>query len=262
MKGNTQLWDYLAARLSPNGLAFLSRIYSDGLSKYKQRLVSLGFSDRRSVLDAGCGMGQWTMALAGMNKSVHGLDVSSDRIEVARVITASVGLQNIKYSVGQLEKLQFADSYFDGIFCYSVLYLTDFERALREFSRVLKAGGILYICSNALGRFLYEVIKCPNPTEDFNPRRYGLLTLRNTLLRKRTGLSSATGGVATSRRRTCRVLENLGFEILGAGPEGSVGEPGRSFHRAKYLGLENVFEVLACREKIDLSGDHSSCASI
>ena len=248
MRKNPQLWDSLEARLSPNALAFLSRIYSDGLSKYEQRLTSLGFSDRQLVLDAGCGMGQWTMALAGMNKSVHGLDVSSDRIKVARVISASVALQNINYSVGQLEKLQFADSCFDGIFCYSVLYLTDFERALREFSRVLTSGGILYICSNALGRFLYEVIKCPNPAADFNPRRYGLLTLRNTLLRKRTGLSSATGAVATSRRRTCRLLEDLGFEILGSGPEGIVRESGRSFHRARYLGFENVFEVLACRK--------------
>ena len=248
MRGNPQLWDSLGARLSPNGSAFLSRIYSDGLSKYKQRLVSLGFSDRQLVLDAGCGMGQWTMALADMSKSVHGLDVSLERIEVARLITASVGLQNISYSVGRLERLQFPDSCFDGIFCYSVLYLTDFERVLREFSRILTPGGILYICSNGLGRFLYEVIKCPNPTVDFNPRRYGLLTLRNTLLRKRTGLSIASGAVATSRQRTCRLLEDLGFEILGSGPEGSVRESGRSFHPAKYFGLENVFEVLACRE--------------
>jgi SAM-dependent methyltransferase len=248
MRGNPQLWDSLGDRLSPNGLAFLGRVYSDGLSKYKQRLVSLGFLDRQLVLDAGCGMGQWTMALAGISKSVHSLDVSSDRIEAARLITASVALQNINYSVGQLEKLQFPDSCFDGIFCYSVLYLTDFERVLREFSRVLKSGGILYICSNALGHFLYEVIECPNPTPDFNPRRYGLLTLRNTLLRRRTGLSIATGAVATSRQRTCRILENLGFEILGSGPEGSVRKSGESFHRPKYFGLENVFEVLACQK--------------
>jgi SAM-dependent methyltransferase len=247
MRGNPQLWNSLEARLLPNALAFLSRVYADGLWKYKQRLVALGFSRCQRVLDAGCGMGQWTMALADMNNSVHGLDVSSDRIEVARLITASVGLQNINYSVGQLEKLQFADSCFDGIFCYSVLYLTDFERALGEFSRVLTQSGILYICSNALGRFLYEVIKCPNPAADFNPRRYGLLTLRNTLFRRRTGLSIATGAVVTSRRRTCRLLEDLGFEILGAGPEGSVSES-KSFHPAKYLGLDNVFEVLACRE--------------
>jgi SAM-dependent methyltransferase len=248
LQADTALWQSLEALLPANTLAFLGRVYAEGLQKYAYRLRGLGFSGRDRVLDAGCGMGQWTMALASMNKSVHGLDVSSSRIDVARVITASVGLQNINYSVGQLENLQFADSCFDGVFCYSVLYLTDFERALREFSRVIAAGGILYICSNALGRFLYEIIKRPNPAADFNPRRYGLLTLRNTLLRKRTGLSGATGAVATSRRRTCRMLENFGFEILGAGPEGSVGKCGRSFHRAKYLGLENVFEVLACRE--------------
>lgn len=248
LQGDIALWHSLESLLPPNTLEFLTRVYAGGLEKYVQRLGALGFSGRDRVLDAGCGMGQWTMALAGMSKSVHGLDVSPERIEVARLITASIGLQNISYSVGQLEKLQFADSCFDGIFCYSVLYLTDFERALREFSRVLMAGGILYLCSNALGRFLYEVIERPNPAADFNPLRYGLLTLRNTALGKRTGLSSATGGVATSRRRICRLLENLGLQILGAGPEGSVRGSGRSFHRAKYLGLENVFEVLACRE--------------
>jgi SAM-dependent methyltransferase len=241
------LWNRLEATLGANEIAFLERVYANGLAKYERRLAAIGFEKKEHVLDAGCGMGQWTLSLSGLCRHVTGIDVSDARVRACQRIAESVGVKNISWVAGQLEALPFEDKWFDGVVCYSVLYLTDYRQVIQEFSRILQPGGLLYLSANGVGRSLYDLIKRPNPAADFDPRRYGLLTLWNTVMQKRSGFSIRNGAVAMSRRKTVHLLEAAGFDVVTSGPEGCAAFPNESFASGRFLGLENVFEVLATR---------------
>ncbi len=239
------LWGELHRLLGPNALAFLGRVYAGGLGKYQRRLQSLGFAQRGCVLDAGCGLGQWSLSLAGMCRQVLGLDISRERVAACQKLSQAVNCPNLAFSVGILEALPFPDACFDAAVCYSVLYLTDYRRALPEIGRTLRPGGLFYLSTNGLGRFLYDIIKRPNPAPDFDPRRYGLLTLKNTILGRRSGLSAETGAVAMNRGVTVKVLQGADFEVLAVGPEGRMGGAQESFVPGKFWGLDSAFDVLA-----------------
>ena len=74
-------------RIGQNDRLFLRRIYGDGLTKYQDRLNAIGFSEYDHVLDAGCGYGQWSLALAEMNRKVSSCDISSLRIDLLSDLT-------------------------------------------------------------------------------------------------------------------------------------------------------------------------------
>ncbi|OAI49745.1 hypothetical protein AYO43_02865 [Nitrospira sp. SCGC AG-212-E16] len=237
------LWDQLD--LSPNTLLFLRRVYAAGLGKYTRRLEALGLVGGRRALDAGCGLGQWSFAFAGLCGKVYGVDVSQERIDTCKKISGNLGIGNIEFALSRLEDLPFPNGCFDRIVCYSVLYLTDYEKSIKELARVSVPGGLVYISTNDVGRYVYDIVKCPNPAADFNPRKFGTMTFWNTFTGKRSGLSPSTGGVVMNKARTIDLLEKVGFEIVDSGPEGRIVRSTESFMFGKYCGLVSTFDVLA-----------------
>ncbi len=93
----------------------------------------------REVLDVGCGLGSF-IEKAGQGVNVTGID--SNRKVIEHCCKAGI---NAVY--GDAIKLPFDDSgRIDGIMCAHVLeHLLDPEKAFREFSRVLKKGGVLVV---------------------------------------------------------------------------------------------------------------------
>jgi SAM-dependent methyltransferase len=245
LKNIPGLWEHLQTTLGPRSLAFLERMYMAGLAKYKSRLAGLGFSQKRRVLDAGCGLGQWTLSLAGMCNQVYGIDISADRIRACQRISQAVGLTNIAYVVGELDILPFRDNYFEATFCYGVLNFTDYPQAIREISRTLERGGLFYLSMNGIGRYIYDIIKNPYPTPDFSPRRYGLWSLWNTLWGKRKNLSVTNGAVAISHHGTMRALEQAGLQVIAVGAEGTIGNAKEPFLPGQYLSMQSTFDVIA-----------------
>jgi len=236
-------WD--AFDLTPNTKAFLKRVYAPGLDKYERRLTTLGFADGMRALDAGCGLGQWSLVLSNLCGEVLGVDVSSERIEACNSIANALEVNNAQFSVAHLENLPFPDDYFDRLICYSVLYLTNYEHSIAEFARVMKSDGLVYINTNGIGRYLFDVVKRLNPAPDFDPRIYGIKTIMNTMIGRRHGLSPQNGGVAMCRTRTEKLLRLNGFEIVDSGCEGRLLGGNEPFLAGHYLGLVSAFDILA-----------------
>jgi len=99
------------------------------------------------VLDVGCGSGIVTSSLARRIKqgNVTGLDVSKKMIELAKQKFDS---QNSKldFLVGNAMALPFSDSKFDVVTSFNSLHwLSDAEKGLKEFYRVLKTEGRVVI---------------------------------------------------------------------------------------------------------------------
>lgn len=238
-------WD--AFDLAPNTKAFLKRMYASGLNKYERRLATLGFTNGTRALDAGCGLGQWSLVLSNLCDEVQGVDVSSERIAACNIIANALEVDNAQFSQAHLEILPFQDSYFDRIICYSVLYMTNYEQSIAEFARITMNGGLVYIGTNGIGRYLFDVVKRPNPAPDYDPRIYGVKSIMNTLFGRRDGLSPQNGAVAMSRKRTEGLLRTNGFEIVDSGCEGRLMGSNESFLPGYYCGLVSAFDILARR---------------
>lgn len=99
------------------------------------------------ILDAGCGGGLVTVALARHGHNVTGIDPAAGAVEYAHSSAGAQGLQELAhFHRGSIYTLPFADSSFDAVVCSDVLeHLTDLPSALREMRRVLRPGGLLLV---------------------------------------------------------------------------------------------------------------------
>src|SRR5579863_2089807 len=94
-------------KFSDGEMAFVKRIYKDGLARYERRLMQYGFVGLDNVLDAGCGFGQWSLALAGLNRMVEACDESADRIDVVAAMASTLGIGNLNARQASLYKLPY-----------------------------------------------------------------------------------------------------------------------------------------------------------
>ena len=238
----------MVEKLGPIAREFALRVLSAPVHQYEQRLEAIGFTKRQCILDAGCGVGQWTAAMSRTCRVVHGVDVDGNFLRIGDRLARARGVPNIHFQRASMENLPFAEGQFDAVFSYSAVYFTDYHRSLAEFYRVLGKRGRAYICTNAIGWFLFNILTARHATEDYSPREYGLKTILNTLLRRRHSLSLDNGAVSMSPKATVRLMEKIGFKVIAVGGEGTIcleGSP-RAVpnYPAKYLGFDNVFEII------------------
>ena len=96
------------------------------------------------VLDAGCGSGRLTVAVALGGVAVTGMDTNAAQLEVAAQRAAEEGVAVTLLEADFNEALPFADATFDAVVSrLSVMAATDPVATLRELARVLEPGGRL-----------------------------------------------------------------------------------------------------------------------
>jgi ubiquinone/menaquinone biosynthesis C-methylase UbiE len=131
--------------LSSNDRELLARILANEVDMAFRRralalLDDLELFDGARVLDCGCGMGFYLMAMEQLRDvEATGLDENVDRLQFA----GNLGLR-ANLVTGDAQKLPFADAAFDRVLMSEVLeHLPDDVAALGEAFRVLCPGGIL-----------------------------------------------------------------------------------------------------------------------
>ncbi len=114
-----------------------------------------------TLLDAGCGTGNYSAALLAHVARIEAVDLSAGMLKVARRKLAGAGAGNrVAFHRGSIDALPLADGAVEGAMVNQVLHhLPDdpaagwpaHRKVLRELARVLKPGGICVInsCSHA-----------------------------------------------------------------------------------------------------------------
>jgi ubiquinone/menaquinone biosynthesis C-methylase UbiE len=154
------------------------------------------------LLDAGCGAGSITLGLAEAvtGGKALGIDANSEAVASASATAFSLARHNLRFEVGDVTALPFADASFDAVFCHAVLqHLRDPLSALREFRRVLSEGGIIGIADADIDG---SIIAPPDPALDASARL--LHDLR----------AHATGGNLRIGKHLRRLLHEAGFESV------------------------------------------------
>jgi SAM-dependent methyltransferase len=100
------------------------------------------FTGTEDALDAGCGTGALTFALAPLVSEVVGLDPRADYLEAARAAAP----ENVRFVEGDVTALDFGYASFDLACCHRVLHHVHRpELGVSELARVTRPGGRVFI---------------------------------------------------------------------------------------------------------------------
>ncbi|MGB9913342.1 MAG: class I SAM-dependent methyltransferase [Candidatus Kapaibacteriota bacterium] len=98
-----------------------------------------------SILDAGCGTGNFSIKLAKLGCKVTGIDISNEMLKIAIGKAQKLNL-NIYFIQGNAENLAFPNNFFDAVVSVATLeFIKQKDKAIEEFFRVVKHNGKIVI---------------------------------------------------------------------------------------------------------------------
>ena len=115
------------------------------------------------TLDIGCAMGSNLIPFADLGCDAHGVDIHDDIAKNAQKIMSHRGYDNTTFAEGHNRKLPYPDNYFDLVTSINTIHYEESEKnielALKEFKRVMKPGGVLYISTVGPKHEIYKLSK-------------------------------------------------------------------------------------------------------
>lgn len=99
--------------------------------------------EKLKILDVGCGTGFFTILLARLGHEVTGIDLTPEMIMYAKLLAQEENV-DCRFTVMDAEHLDFPDENFDLVISRNLTWvLPDVSQAYKEWTRVLKKGGML-----------------------------------------------------------------------------------------------------------------------
>jgi SAM-dependent methyltransferase len=204
--------DLAGAPFAPSG--YEKFVFQWDKEFFVERVDMIGFRDGATVLDAGCGFGQFSYALARLNRKVIAIDRADWMLKTAKILVARWGADNIVVEKQLLPHLPYPDGSLDFIWCCNVMSFVDKYACMREFHRLLRPGGRVYVMINSWGRWLYKAALARQQ-------------------RNKKGEHASLLGLSDGRREgavpnyldladVARFCTLCGFAVIAAGAEGCV----------------------------------------
>ena len=102
----------------------------------------------QSVLEAGCGVGAQTVALAKNSPGalITAVDISEESLNEARSQCEAAGIDNVMFERQDINRLPYEDGSFDHVFiCFVLEHVAEPVATLNELRRVLTEGGTMTV---------------------------------------------------------------------------------------------------------------------
>ncbi len=121
------------------------------------------------VVDYGCGAGDYTNYFQSKCKDIVGIDIN--------VIRASKRFPNTKFKVQvSKKKIDLKSSSVDKIICVNVIeHVVNYSNLLKEFRRVLKPGGLLFITTFDINFILHNLHYDPTHVIEWDKKEFTAL---------------------------------------------------------------------------------------
>jgi ubiquinone/menaquinone biosynthesis C-methylase UbiE len=148
---------------------FYDVVWTEYIPEYKasEKHWEIFFSDEevknKSVLDAGCGTGIFSIIFANKGAGrVTGIDISEGSLQTAQSLKEKFELNNAEFQKQDMLALPFPDASFDIVWAWgTVHHTTDPLKAIEELIRVLKPSGsiLLAVYKRTKLTFIHEIIR-------------------------------------------------------------------------------------------------------
>lgn len=163
------------------------------------------YPDGSCVLEAGCGVGAQTVALASNNPNarITSIDVSELSVAAARETVEAAGLKNVSLRQADIFSLPFSPQSFDHVFvCFVLEHLRHPVEALRALKDALKPGGTMTVIEGDHGSAYFH------PDSEYARRAIRCLV----------ELQARAGGNAFIGRGLYPLLSEAGFHTIQVSP--------------------------------------------
>lgn len=138
------------------------------------------------IVDLGCGNGQNSIKAAKSVRKIIAIEKNNDLLNIAKKAASEIGIRNIKFLSGDLEKkIEIQSTSVDGIMLIDVLeHLHNRGQILSEIYRVLKKDGFLFIGvpnSNTSWKNLQRTVGFNSFSDPDHKTEYTELSIRSLL---------------------------------------------------------------------------------
>jgi SAM-dependent methyltransferase len=120
------------------------QLHGRGIKATREHIERAGINSSMHVLDLGCGVGGCSRVIAATcGCQVTAIDLTPEFVEVARELTRRCGMTDrIEFRQADALDLPFAEGTFDHVWCHNVtMNIQDKRKLASEVARVLKRGG-------------------------------------------------------------------------------------------------------------------------
>ena len=125
--------------------------------------VKPNLDSNTKVLDVGCGFGNNLLPFLVKGCIGKGVEITDEMAKLTQEIIRNRGFNEVEIKKGNNQSLPFEDNEFDILISNNALHYerneSDYLDALKEFSRVLKPGGCLYIMTVGPDHDIYKRAK-------------------------------------------------------------------------------------------------------
>lgn len=235
---------------------FFCRVFANGILQYEHRILNLGLQGKYTrVLDAGAGFGQWSMALSLHNAFVDCIEYQENRVKVLQSLIAIHHLRNVNVLQGSIESLprewKESNGVFDFVFCYGVIFLTNWKESLEQLLDVTRQGGIIYICANDVGWYYHLIVNMPNLTLGYDPRSHGIQAFINEYLYE-ICKKNFLGDRVLRLEKLKQEIKKYDCSLLAESGEGGIlykngvyqATNHKGFFAKEYCGQRGVYEII------------------
>ena len=135
MADKAKFWDGTAEKYSKQPIA------NQKAYEVKLDLTREYFTPDSNVLEFGCGTGSTAILHAPFVRHIDAIDVSSEMIRIAKDKLAPAGIENVTFSVADMDGFEVAPESYDAVLGLNILHLLDDRMAaMREVYKALKPG--------------------------------------------------------------------------------------------------------------------------